>query len=223
MAGQSGSGQSGNGIAGTTRRPHVWRPAAHPASARTLLLLHGTGADEHDLLSLGRALDPTANLLSPRGLVVAEGMSRFFLRYPDGRFDEAGIVANANQLAEFLASAAFEYGFDASKVWAVGFSNGANAAGSLLLLHPESVVGIAAFGTTKSFVNPPKVQPNLTGKAVFIANGAIDDYSPADKTDAMVREFRSYGAEVELMMHKGGHSISHEHVKRIASAIQASI
>ena len=208
------------GIGATTRRPHVWKPALDVASARTLLLLHGTGADERDLLGLGKALDPQANLLSPRGLVVADGMSRFFLRYPDGRFDEAGIVANAAELAEFVAAAAFEYGFDDSNVWAVGFSNGANAAGSMLLLHPDALQGIVAFGTTKSFVAPPKRIPALAGKKVFIANGKQDDYSPAEKTDAMVREFRQYGAQVELMMHSGGHTISHEHVKQIAAALQ---
>ena len=208
------------GVGATTRRPHVWKPATDAGSARTLLLLHGTGADERDLLGLGKAIDPNANLLSPRGLVVADGMARFFLRYPDGRFDEAGIIANADELAEFVAAAAFEYGFDESKVWAVGFSNGANAAGSLLLLHPETLQGVVAFGTTKSFQAPPKRIPSLAGKRVFIANGKLDDYSPADKTDAMVREFRQYGAEVELMMHAGGHTISHEHVKRIAAALE---
>jgi phospholipase/carboxylesterase len=210
-----------SGIGATTRRPHVWKPASDVANARTLLLLHGTGADERDLLGLGKALDPEANLLSPRGLVVADGMARFFLRYPDGRFDEAGIIANAAELAEFVAAAAFEYGFDDSKVWAVGFSNGANAAGSMLLLQPETLQGIVAFGTTKSFTAPPKRVPNLVGKRVFIANGKLDDYSPADKTDAMVREFRQYGAQVELMMHSGGHTISHEHVKQIAAVLQA--
>jgi phospholipase/carboxylesterase len=204
-------------IGATTRRPHVWKPATDVASARTLLLLHGTGADERDLLSLGKALDPAANLLSPRGLVVADGMSRFFLRYDDGRFDEDGIRANADELAEFVAAAAFEYGFDESKVWAVGFSNGANASGSLLLLHPETLQGVVAFGTTKSFTQPPKRIPNLAGKKVFIANGKLDGYSPADKTDAMVKEFRQYGATVQLMLHNGGHTISHEHVKAIAA------
>lgn len=208
-----------SGIGSTTRRPHVWKPASDVANARTILLLHGTGADERDLLGLGKALDPDANLLSPRGLVVADGMSRFFLRYDDGRFDEAGIIANANELAEFVAAAAFEYGFDESKVWAVGFSNGANAAGSLLLLHPDTVQGIVAFGTTKSFTAPPKRIPNLAGKKVFIANGKLDGYSPADKTEAMVKEFRQYGASVALMMHNGGHTISHEHVKAIAAAL----
>lgn len=211
-----------SGIGSTTRRPHVWKPSSDVATARTILLLHGTGADERDLLSLGKALDPNANLLSPRGLVVADGMSRFFLRYPDGSFDEAGIIANANELAEFVASAAFEYGFDENLVWAVGFSNGANAAGSLLLLHPQSLVGIVAFGTTKSFVKPPKRIPNLVDKQVFIANGKLDDYSPAAVTDAMVKEFRQYGATVTLMLHNGGHTISHEHVKTIAAALAAN-
>ena len=195
-------------------RPHVWRPSANSATSKTLLLLHGTGADEHDLLSLGKALDPSANLLSPRGLVVESSMSRFFLRYPDGRFDEAGIVQAVDELADFIAVAAEEYGFDAKKVFAVGFSNGANAAGALLLLHPESVAGIAAFGTTKSFVES-RSDANLTGKKVWVANGASDEYSPADRTAAMVSEFKSLGAEVQLMMHPGGHEIVMKHIQQI--------
>ncbi|MFM7030525.1 MAG: hypothetical protein ACKOWK_05625, partial [Micrococcales bacterium] len=75
-------------IGATLARPHVWQPAANPGQARTLLLLHGMGADEHDLLALGRLLDPSANLLSPRGLVNNDGLNRFFLRFPDGSFDE---------------------------------------------------------------------------------------------------------------------------------------
>ncbi len=195
-------------------RPHVWRPSANSATSKTLLLLHGTGADEHDLLSLGKALDPSANLLSPRGLVVESSMSRFFLRYPDGRFDEAGIVRAVDELADFIAVAAEEYGFDAKKVFAVGFSNGANAAGALLLLHPESVAGIAAFGTTKSFVES-RSDVNLAGKRVWIANGESDEYSPADRTAAMVSEFKSLGAEVQLMMHPGGHEIAMKHIQQI--------
>lgn len=195
-------------------RPHVWRPSSNSATSKTLLLLHGTGADEHDLLSLGKALDPSANLLSPRGLVVESSMSRFFLRYPDGRFDEAGIVLAVDELADFIAVAAEEYGFDAKKVFAVGFSNGANAAGALLLLHPESIAGIAAFGTTKSFLESRSVA-NLAGKKVWIANGATDEYSPADRTADMVSEFKSLGAEVQLMMHPGGHEIVMKHIQQI--------
>jgi phospholipase/carboxylesterase len=201
-------------------RPHVWRPAAEPAAAKTLLLLHGSGADEHDLLPLGKLLDPTANLLSPRGLVRVDGANRFFLRNDDGTFVEDDIVKNSAELAEFLWAASGEYGFDASNVYAVGFSNGANAAGALLLLQPDSVRGIVAFGTTKSFDRTPfKKIPDLTGKRVWIANGVQDHYSPAEKTAAMIEEFESLGAKVSLRMQPGGHTISPQHVREIAAEL----
>lgn len=201
-----------------TSRPHVWRPANDAASARTLLLLHGSGANEHDLLPLGKALDPNANLLSPRGLVRMDGADRFFMRYDDGRFDEAGIIKAVSELADFVWAASGEYGFDPDRVWAVGFSNGANASGALLLLHPDTVCGIAAFGTTKSFLKTPfrGARPNLTGKRVWIANGATDDYSPSSRTEAMIEEFTQLGAEVELMVHPGGHLIVKDHIQQIA-------
>ena len=201
-------------------RPHVWRPATDPATARTLLLLHGSGADEHDLLPLGKLLDPNANLLSPRGLVRVDGANRFFLRNDDGTFVEGDIVKNSAELAEFLWSASGEYGFDAGNVYAVGFSNGANAAGALLLLQPDSVAGIVAFGTTKSFERTPfKRVPDLTGKRVWIANGVQDHYSPAVRTAAMVEEFESLGASVSLRMQPGGHTISPQHVREIAAEL----
>jgi phospholipase/carboxylesterase len=201
-------------------RPHVWRPAADPSKARTLLLLHGSGADEHDLLPLGKLLDASANLLSPRGLVRVDGANRFFLRNDDGTFLEDDIVRNSSELAEFLWAASGEYGFDANNVYAVGFSNGANAAGALLLLQPDSVQGIIAFGTTKSFEKTPfKKVPDLTGKRVWIANGVQDHYSPAERTEAMVEEFESLGAEVSLRMQPGGHTISPQHVREIAAEL----
>jgi predicted esterase len=198
-------------------RPHVWRPSNDLAGSKTLLLLHGSGADEFDLLPLGKALDPTANLLSPRGLVRAEGANRFFMRYEDGSFDEAGIVRNSAELAEFLWAASGEYGFDSENVYAVGFSNGANAAGAMLLLQPDSLKGIVAFGTTKSFEKTPfKKLPSLVGKRVWIANGEQDHYSPPERTEAMIQEFEGLGAKVELLMHPGGHTIAGEHVQQIA-------
>lgn len=201
-------------------RPHIWRPAADPSKARTLLLLHGSGADEHDLLPLGKLLDPGANLLSPRGLVRVDGANRFFLRNDDGSFVEEDIVKNSAELAEFLWVASGEYGFDANNVYAVGFSNGANAAGALLLLQPDSVQGIVAFGTTKSFERTPfKKVPDLTGKRVWIGNGVQDLYSPPERTDAMVQEFESLGAKVSLRMQPGGHTISSQHVREIAAEL----
>ncbi len=201
-------------------RPHVWQPASDPASARTLLLLHGSGADEHDLLPLGKLLDPSANLLSPRGLVRVDGANRFFMRNDDGRFVEEDIVRNSSELAEFLWAASGEYGFDSNNVYAVGFSNGANAAGALLLLQPDSIQGIVAFGTTKSFEQTPfKKVPDLTGKRVWIANGVQDHYSPKERTTAMVAEFESMGAVVSLRIQPGGHTISPQHVREIAAEL----
>ena len=123
-------------------RPHVFEPGADIRSGRTLLLLHGTGADEFDLLNLGKAIDPQANLLSPRGLVDENGMNRFFVRFPDGSFDEDSIKENVDELASFIRKASVHYGFSLEGVVAVGFSNGANTAGALLALHPDTVLSL---------------------------------------------------------------------------------
>lgn len=206
-------------------RPHVWRPSNDVANAQTLFLLPGTGADEYDLLGLGRALNPDANLLSVRGLVEAQGMTRFFMRFEDGTFDESAIIKNSDELADFLELAQREFGFNPNRVIAVGFSNGANAAGALLLTHPESIAAVVAFGTTKSFVSSEVALgdklPDLSGKHVWIANGASDGYSPAVRTQAMVDEFESLGASVDLMVHPGGHMIVMNHVDHIAQALRA--
>jgi phospholipase/carboxylesterase len=199
-------------------RPHVWRPSSDIKANRTLLLLHGTGADEYDLLNLGRALDQNANLLSPRGLVSENGMNRFFIRFSDGSFDENSIRENVDELAAFIRKASLHYGFSLDSVVAVGFSNGANTAGALITLHPDTVAGIVAFGTTKAFEVTPG-SPNLNGKFVFIANGEQDSYSPKAKTEAMVSEFTVFGANVTVLLHPGGHQISPDHVSTIAKAL----
>lgn len=205
-------------------RPHVWQPSANVATAKTLLLLHGSGADEHDLLGLGRALDPNANLLSPRGLVRVDGANRFFMLLAENTYDEDEVIHNASELADFLWAASGEYGFDANNVYAVGFSNGANAAHSLLMLQPDSVAGVVAFGTNKVFAKTPflKGAPNLAGKRVWVANGAADHYSPADRVEALVAELRELGADVNYSLHSGGHTISHEQVKVIAGQLASA-
>ncbi len=202
-------------------RPHVWRPSDNPESVKTLLLLHGSGADEHDLLSLGKAIDPTANLLSPRGLVRVDGANRFFMLLAENAYDEDEVIHNSSELADFLWAASGEYGFDANNVYAVGFSNGANAAHSLLLLQPDSLAGVVAFGTNKVFEKTPfkRSAPNLAGKRVWVANGAADLYSPSDRVEALVAELQELGAEVHYSLHPGGHTISHEQVRAIAEQL----
>ncbi|MEO0024660.1 MAG: hypothetical protein RL196_1101 [Actinomycetota bacterium] len=207
-------------LGSSLERPHVWQPGPFSSQTgsgekvsdqKTFLLLHGVGGDEFDLLGLGKSLDPNANLLSVRGLV-REGGNRHFMRFADGSFDQAGVVAAADGLAGFLQVASEHYGFDPAKVWAVGFSNGANMSGALLALHPESVAGIVAFATNRA-LNTADLSSDLSGKRVFIANGARDIYSPADVVDSMIAEFTAWGADVNFQLHNGGHLIISDHVE----------
>ena len=200
-------------------RPHVWLPSSQ--SANTLLLLHGSGADEFDLLSLGKALDPSASILSPRGLANQDGMVRFFEYFEDFSAKEDTLIEAVQSLAEFLKLASEQYGFDPKRVTAVGFSNGAHMAGALLTVHPELLRGIVAFGTTRAFVET-EFKPDLEGKFVFIANGEKDPYSPEQISEEMIMEFQSWGAKVEVLMHPGGHQISPEHVEILARDLALS-
>jgi len=185
------------------------------------LLLHGSGADEFDLLPLARELDLGANILSPRGLVVQQGMNRFFEYNDDFTAREESLLLAVDQLAEFIQAASEHYDFDSAKLVAVGFSNGAHTAGGLLTVHPELLAGIVAFGTTRAF-EQLEFSPQLSGKFVYIANGEQDFYSPKAKTELMIAEFREWGARVEVLMHTGGHQISPEHLGIIAKELAFS-
>ena len=191
-------------------RPHVW---INKDSENTLVLLHGTGADEHDLLQLGEMISPESNLLSPRGLVNENGMNRFFERTPQGEFVQESVIQAVSDLEEFLDQAASEYGFDQKNLSACGFSNGANTALALLMTSPQRVKAVVAFGSTKPLNS--SVTNDLSGKKVFIANGEKDPYAPVSVTEAFVRELKAADAEVELLTHPGGHQIYPAHIQQI--------
>jgi phospholipase/carboxylesterase len=193
-------------------RPHVFRPG----NDRTLLLLHGTGADEHDLLRLGTALDPQAAQLSPRGMYLEAGLNRFFERYPDGSFNEQSIRTATQELAGFLDAARAEYQIDFSKLTAVGFSNGANTAAAMMITHPQYLANAVLFGSTRPFESFPE-SPDLNGKRVFIANGKEDPYAPDAITAQWVETLKGFGAEVTWLSHPGGHQISPAHLQDISS------
>lgn len=195
-------------------RPHVFEQGK---SSRTLLLLHGTGADEFDLLNLAKAIDADASVLSPRGMYLEGGMNRFFERYPDGTFNEASIDQAVNELAEFITAAVAKYEIDATKLFAVGFSNGANTAAALLVKHPEILNGAALFGSTKPYREVAPV--SLTGKHIWLANGDQDSYAPVATSEKWVEELHSFGAQATWLRHPGGHQISGEHVQVIAQAL----
>ena len=192
-------------------RPHFFEKGV---SSRTLLLLHGTGADEFDLINLGRAIDPNASLLSPRGMFLEGGMNRFFERYPDGTFNEESIDEAVEELFEFIQAAVSEYSLDAENIFAVGFSNGANTAAALLVRHPEVLTGAAMFGSTRPFKEVKTL--NLIGKRIWLANGDLDSYAPVSTSEAWVNQMRASGADVTWLRHNGGHQISGDHVREIS-------
>ena len=195
-------------------RPHVFQRGS---SSRTLLLLHGTGADEHDLLGLARALDLEASVLSPRGMHLESGMNRFFERYPDGSFNEASIDQGVAELSEFIEAAIVEYELDRSNIFGAGFSNGANTAAALMIKHPALLSGAALFGSTKPYRAVDDI--NLKGKHIWLANGDQDPYAPVQVSEAWVQELQSFGADIKWLRHPGGHQISQLHVTEIASAL----
>jgi phospholipase/carboxylesterase/glyoxalase family protein len=173
---------------------------------RTLLLLHGTGGDENDLIQLGQMLAPDAALLSPRGTILENGAARFFRRHSEGVFDLPDLHARTKDLVAFLAAAATRYGFDPAKVFAVGFSNGANIGTSMLLASPESLAGAVLFRPMVPFV--PEQPVSLSGKRVFIGAGESDTVVPAGHPDRLAELLRALGADVSVVWQPAGHSLS---------------
>jgi predicted esterase len=189
------------GVEGFT---HRFLPA-RTDGALTLLLLHGTGGDENDLLELGRALDGQAALLSPRGQVRERGANRWFRRLSEGVFDTQDLLARTDQLTAFVTSATAHYRLDASRLVAVGFSNGANIAATLLLRHPQLLRGAVLFAPMVTLNDPPIV--DLSGVAVFLAAGRADPIAPPEQAERLAEQFIERGAAVELRWHPGGHGI----------------
>lgn len=191
---------------------HQWVPATTP-DAPTLLLLHGTGGDENDLLPLGRTIAPGAALLSPRGRVLEHGMPRFFRRLAEGIFDREDLIARTHELADFVRTASAAYGFDGGRVIAAGYSNGANIAASMMLLRPEALHGAVLYRAMVPL--EPEVMPDLSGRSVFAAAGRADAMIPAAETERLAALLRGAGAEVTLHWEPGGHALT-------ASEVQAS-
>jgi predicted esterase len=170
-----------------------------------LLLLHGTGGSEYDLLHVGRNLLPGAALLSPRGKILENGMPRFFRRLAEGVFDEEDLVRRTHELADFVGAAAKQYQFDASRVVAVGYSNGANIAASMLLLRPEILSGATLFRAMVPLA--PEKLPDLSGRPVFLAAGRNDPIIPPENTEQLAAMLKEAGAEVSLKWNEGGHQL----------------
>ena len=183
---------------------HVFEPGTDDA-APPLLLLHGTGGNEHDLLGAARELSPGSAFLSPRGDVLENGQPRFFRRFVEGGFDLDDVERRADALAEFVAAAAQHYGFARDRLLALGFSNGANMAASLLLRRPETLAGAVLL--RPMVVLEPQHPAARPGRAVLIAAGARDPIVPPDHPPRLAAMLRTAGAEVDLRTHPAGHGL----------------
>lgn len=189
---------------------HRWIPATQP-DAPTLLLLHGTGGDERDLLQLGGLLYPGAALLSPRGNVVEHGAARFFRRLAEGVFDVEDLHRRTKELTEWLQAASARYGVLPQRTFAVGFSNGANIAASVLLSHPSALAGAVLFRAMVPF--EPVASPELAGRPVLLSEGDVDPIIPPPMGERLASILRDAGADVELVWQRAGHQLTNADVE----------
>lgn len=184
---------------------HRWEPATRP-DAPTLMLLHGTGGDENGLLTLGRMLSPGSALLSPRGNVLEQGAPRFFRRLAEGVFDVDDLHRRTTELADFIVAAAEAYDFDLSSLHAVGYSNGANVAASVLLSRPETLAGGVLYRAMVPF--EPAGPVDVSGKRVLISAGQFDPMIPPAGSERLATILRDGGADVELAWQPVSHGLS---------------
>jgi phospholipase/carboxylesterase len=196
---------------------HIFQQGSD-SSAPTLLLLHGTGGTEHDLLPLAERIDPSASVLSVRGNVLENGMSRFFRRLAEGVFDEADLILRTQELHEFINQAANDYGFDRHNVVAIGYSNGANIAGSLLFHIPDSLRG--------AILHHPMVPrrgielPSLSETPVFIGAGRNDPICSLQETEELTSFLEGAGATVAVHWEYSGHQLTATEVKAASAWYQ---
>jgi len=179
----------------------------HPV---TLLLLHGTGGDENDLLPLGKELWPGAALLGLRGKVLENGMPRFFRRIAEGVFDVEDLKFRTEELAQFIKAASERYDFSMERLIAVGYSNGANIAASLILLHPHYLAAAVLFRVMMPFT--PDIVRDFSNLSVFIGAGERDPIVPRSQPEELAGIFESGGAKVTLFWHRGAHELGADDV-----------
>ena len=194
----------------TTDFLHRYEPGT---TGETLLLLHGTGGDENSLLDLGKELLPGANRLSPRGRVLEGRVPRFFRRLAEGVFDLEDLALRTRELAEFVGASAKRYGFDPGRVSAIGFSNGANIAASVLLANPGVLSRAVLFRAMVPF--EPKGIPALGGTRVWIGAGEYDEMIPREGTERLAELLKQGGAEVVLDWRPAGHRLLGEELEAV--------
>jgi phospholipase/carboxylesterase len=182
---------------------HMFTPGRSPV---TLLLLHGSGGDENDLLPIAPAIAPGAAFLSPRGNVVQHGVRRFFsYPGPDG-FDADEVRQRVDEMADWIGLMTKQYTFDPNRLYALGYSNGANTAAALMLLRPGAIAGACLFRSLS--VVAPATLPDLNGAPVLISAGQTDQLIPPSAAEALGQLLTAAGAHVDLAIQNAGHDLT---------------
>ena len=180
-------------------------------SGLTLLVLHGTGGNENDLVPLAREISPGAAILSPRGKVLEHGMPRFFRRLAEGVFDHEDLARRTEELAEFIRRAIDEYDLDPDRIVAMGYSNGANIAASLMLTDPGVLRAAVLFRAMVPF--EPEDNPDLSGTSIFLAAGTIDQMIPPDNARRLAEILQEAGADLDVRWREVGHGLTYEEIE----------
>jgi phospholipase/carboxylesterase len=197
---------------------HRYLPPTDRAQRATMLLLHGTGGDENDLISFGQAVAPGAALLSPRGGTTENGAPRFFRRIAEGRFDPAEVRTRAADLAAFIRAAATEYRLDPDAIFALGYSNGANIASTVMFIEPSLLKGAILF--RPMVVLDVEERLSLSGRAVLIGAGRLDPIVPSDQPERLAAMFRERGATVTVSWQVSGHNLTPADIREAARWFQ---
>jgi predicted esterase len=194
---------------------HRFLPAEDSANGETLVVLHGTGGDENDLIGIGQAIAPGAAILSPRGNVLENGAPRFFRRLAEGVFDPKEVRSRAEELARFIRAAVITYRLDPMRVFALGYSNGANVASTVMFVEPGILQGAILF--RPMLVYEPTEKKDLSGSAVFISAGRMDPIVPTTSVERLVELFELAHAEVTLKWQLVGHNLVPSEVSEAAN------
>jgi len=176
----------------------------------TLVLLHGTGGNEEDLILLGKKIEPNASILSPRGKVLENGMPRFFRRLSEGVFDLEDLRIRSHELADFIQKCSLHYKFDLENTIAIGFSNGANISVSMLFLRPEVLQGAILFRAMVPFIPDPL--PNLSSKKILLSAGLEDPIVSKNETENLFRLFQKTNAIITLKWQPSSHNLIQEDI-----------
>ena len=193
---------------------HRFVPAEDKTSAEMLVVLHGTGGDENDLIGIGQAIAPGAAILSPRGNVLENGAPRFFKRLAEGVFDPEEVRSRGEELARFIRAAISTYALNPARIFALGYSNGANVASTVMFVEPGLLQGAILFRPMLVF--EPDERPNLSGAGVFVSAGRMDPIVAVKSVERLVELFEASRAEVTLKWQLAGHNLLPSEVREAA-------